>query len=115
MYVIRITHCKRELSAGQYAQMILRVKAAAPGTQFKESLCGWWPATREEILKQFYQMVTDKINEAAPPRGLTANRLSCKMRAKLKSKCRWCGMSLGRYEDRERRFCSADCRRDFNS
>jgi hypothetical protein len=54
MYVIRFTYCKRELSAGQYAQMIRRVKAAAPDTQFKESLCGWWPATREEILDQFY-------------------------------------------------------------
>ena len=50
------------VSVRQYVQTWRSVKAADAGTRYKSSLCGWWPATREEILAQFWEGLDDRIN-----------------------------------------------------
>lgn len=113
MYVIRITHNNRVLSIGQYVQLIKSVKAAPKGTQYKETLCSSFGGTRETILAEFGQMVQDKINEHLKIRSLSDRRLSRKMRAKIKSSCRWCGSNLNRYEPYHNRFCDSSCHRSY--
>lgn len=114
MQVIRIDHKNKALTIGQYVQIIRRVKASPPGTMFKESFGGWWPATREEILRQFWQMVQDRINRnSVIPAKLTDAELLALKRQHLKSECRWCGQSLGEYREKERRFCDGGCRRSY--
>jgi hypothetical protein len=58
-----IKSCAGTVTLGAYVRGWKAVKAAAPGTMFKRSLCGWWPASREEILKQFSEGVNDRINK----------------------------------------------------
>jgi hypothetical protein len=110
-HIITLARNSRQLTAGQYVETINRVKASAPKTQFKESFGGWWPATREEILRQFGEMVTNKINERLPIRTLSDFRLLQLMKRHIKSDCRWCGSSLNRYEPKHCQFCDASCRR----
>ena len=51
------------VTLGSYVAAWKAVKASPPGTEFKSSLCGWWPAKREEILAQFSAGVHDRINQ----------------------------------------------------
>ena len=112
-YCIRIARNGLSLTLGEYVGIVNRVKAAPPGTMFKESFGSWWSTSREDILREFGRMVTDKINEHLTLRELSDARLLAKLRRHVKSDCRWCGESLGRYEPKEMRFCCADCRRCF--
>lgn len=54
------------VTIGQYVQAWRTVKAAPEGQEFKSSLNGWWPATREEILREFSEGVQDRINQHVP-------------------------------------------------
>ena len=111
MQVITLARNGRQLTLGQYVEIVKRVKAAPAGTEFKESFGGWWPATREEILREFGQMVTDKINASLAIREMSDFRLLQLMKRHIKSSCRWCGSSLNRYEPKHRQFCDPSCRR----
>lgn len=61
-----ITTERRTLTLGQYCVAWRTVKAAPAETEFKESLCGWWPESRETILGQFSYGVHDRINRHLP-------------------------------------------------
>lgn len=70
--VIRVANDKL-VPLGQFVKAWKTVLASPPGTTFKSSLSGWWPATREEILGQFSFGVHDRINIRAgePWRSVT--------------------------------------------
>lgn len=61
-----ITTATQTVTVGEYARAIKAVLAAPPKTEYKQSLCGWWPATREEIIRQFYEGMHDRINKHDP-------------------------------------------------
>lgn len=50
------------VTLGQYAAAWRTVKASPGGTEFKSSLCGRSPETRETILRQFAEGLHDRIN-----------------------------------------------------
>ena|SRR6185503_221027 len=64
-----ITTSSGTVTLGQYVKAWRAVKEAPAATEFKSSLCGWWPASREEILSQFMQGVHDRINRRIPGYG----------------------------------------------
>lgn len=113
--VITLTAHGRQLTIGQYVEIVKRVKASAPGTRFDKSFCNWWSTTREEILREFFEGVQDRINKhlrIAPE--LTATRLFKLKASHLTSECRWCGQSLGAYKNEHERFCAgSSCWRDY--
>ena len=111
MYYITISHNGLQLTLGRYVELIREVKAAPKGTKYRETLRSWAGGTREDILREFGDMVTDKINEHLQIRELTDARLLKKKEAHLRSDCRWCGSSLNRYEPLHRRFCDESCQR----
>lgn len=63
----------RRVRLGVYVAGIKLAKAN-PSITFKSGLCNdWWGATGAEIVRQFFEGVTDRINEAIPytQRGFT--------------------------------------------
>jgi len=62
---IRLGH-ERTVTLGNYLKAWRAVRRAPTGTEFKESLCGWWPASRETILQQYSDGVHDRINRHLP-------------------------------------------------
>lgn len=54
------------VSLRQYIDAWRAVLAAEPGTQYKSSLRGWWPASREEVLDQFRAGLDDRISRHLP-------------------------------------------------
>lgn len=113
MLVITLARNGRQIPIGKYVTIINRVKASPTGTLYKKSFANWYTSTREDILREFGQMVTDKINEHLTIRTLTEGRLHRKMCKHLVSKCRRCGHSLGEYKNEHSRFCDSSCRRDY--
>ena len=65
----------RRVSIGQYVTAI-RLAKANPDVVFKEGLTCWWPCTGREIVKQFWDGVQSRINDAIPysDRGRGAGR-----------------------------------------
>lgn len=59
----------REVDVRDYAKMWRRVQQAPPGVTFKESLRGWWPISREELLEQFRDGMHDRISRNMPHYG----------------------------------------------
>lgn len=58
-----ISTASGDVTLREYVRAWRAVKAAPSGTAFKSSLCGWWPASREEILRQFIAGLHDRINK----------------------------------------------------
>lgn len=108
-HVISCPAVNRQVTAGQYVAIVRKVQAAPPGTTFKDSFQTWWPATREEILRQVSEMVQNIINRHLPPtgKGNKAQRRAKQM-ADTKAECTWCGQKTG---DARKRCCSDDCYR----
>jgi len=69
MRIIALGNGKR-VSLGEYVRIWRRVRQAPSGTIYTESLCGWWPTTRETILAQFSAGVHDRINRHLPGYGV---------------------------------------------
>ena len=44
----------------------VRLAKAFPTAVFKTGLTTWWPTTGAEIMKQFREGMTDRINQAIP-------------------------------------------------
>lgn len=62
--VIVVRGC--QVDVRDYAKMWRRVREAPPGSTFKESLRGWWPVTREELLEQFRDGMDDRLSSHMP-------------------------------------------------
>lgn len=86
--------------------------------QLDELIVGWSHTATPAgwILSDIRKGVHDRINQRGGLviRDVSAARIN-KLRAKhLTSECRWCGQPLGHYAEPHNRFCSGDCRRDYN-
>jgi hypothetical protein len=110
---IAIGHKHLRLTLGQYVQVIKRVKADKPRTWYPETLCSWAGGTREDVLREFGELVQDKINEHMVIREMRPGQLNKLKTRHLVSGCRWCGRSLGEYRHRENRFCDINCRQSY--
>ena len=44
----------------------VRLAKANPDAEFKTGITCWWPCTGREIVKQFFDGVQDRINQAIP-------------------------------------------------
>lgn len=55
-----------DVTLGTYVEGWRKVLSAPAGAMFKQSLTGWWPASREEVLGQFSYGVHDRINRHLP-------------------------------------------------
>jgi hypothetical protein len=62
---IHLPAIDRTVSLAAYNQAV-RLAKAFPTAMFKTGLTTWWPTTGAEIIKQFRQGMTDRINQAIP-------------------------------------------------
>ena len=65
MRTIRLPALDRSVSLGAYVNAVKLAKAH-PDREFKHGLTTWWPTTGAEIVKQFCEGMTDRINAATP-------------------------------------------------
>ena len=56
----------QQVTLAQYADAWRACKASSPGTKFRQGLGGFWPQTREEILRDFMRGVHDRITQGIP-------------------------------------------------
>ena len=62
---IRLPALGRTVSLADYNQAV-RLAKAFPTAVFKTGLTTWWPTTGAEIIQQFREGMTDRINQAIP-------------------------------------------------
>jgi hypothetical protein len=55
----------QRLSLARYLE-IVRYAKAHPEYEFTRGFTCWWPCTGHEIMRQFRQGITDRINQAVP-------------------------------------------------
>jgi len=65
MRAIYLPAINRRVSLSAYLSAVRRAKAN-PSTVFTHGLTCWWPCTGEEIMRQFYEGLQDRINQAVP-------------------------------------------------
>jgi len=65
MRTIYLPAIERHITLRQYLNGIKLAKAN-PDAEFKHGLTCWWPCTGEDICKQFFDGVQDRINQAIP-------------------------------------------------
>lgn len=75
MRVIYLPAIDRAVSLAEYVRAV-RMAKAEPDVTFKHGLSTWWPTTGAEVMKQFREGMTDRINQAIPYalRGNEGNR-----------------------------------------
>ena len=61
MKTIALTMDGFQMSIPDFIKAIQKAKAN-PELMFSRSIKGWWPATGREILREYREMVNDKIN-----------------------------------------------------
>lgn len=71
MKAIHLPAINKTVSLGQYLAAVKLAKTN-PEAEFKHGLTCWWPCTGKEILRQFFEGVQERINDAVPyiERGL---------------------------------------------
>jgi hypothetical protein len=62
---IHLPAIDRTVSLAAYNRAV-RLAKASPTAVFKTGLTTWWPTTGAEIMKQFRDGMTDRINQAIP-------------------------------------------------
>ena len=62
---IRLPALGRTVSLADYNQAV-RLAKAFPTAVFKTGLTTWWPTTGAEMIQQFREGMTDRINQAIP-------------------------------------------------
>jgi hypothetical protein len=65
MRTIELPAINRTVTLRQYVDAI-RTAKANPDAIFKTGLSCWWSCTGAEIMRQFYQGMTDRINQEIP-------------------------------------------------
>lgn len=62
----RMIYCpgpERWVTIGQYVRAVKMAKAN-PDREFSQGLTCWWPVTGREVVRQFFQGLQDRINDA---------------------------------------------------
>jgi len=69
------------------------------------------------VLNAMRSGIDDRINKRGAVdtayKEMNSSRVRRGIARTVKCECRWCGSELAEYADRERRFCSAGCRKDY--
>lgn len=104
------------VTAGQVARAIRIVRQQPLDTWYPRTLSGWG-GDGHDILRQFRSYCTNETNRRGgiAIRELTEARLHTKMRRHIRSECAWCGAPATFAPERNRRFCSQECRRSYVS
>lgn len=104
------------VSAGTVARVIREVRQHPLDTWYRKTLTGWG-GDGHDMLRQFHTYCTHEINRrgGVVVRELTEARLIAKMKKHLRCECVWCGDAADFHPERNRRFCSADCRQSYFS
>lgn len=99
------------VTAGQVARAIRIVRQQPLDTWYSRTLSGWG-GDGYDILRQFRTYCTNEINRRGGVfiRELTDARLHAKMRRHIRCECVWCGAPAAFAPERNRRFCSPECR-----
>ena len=63
--VIRLPAIHKTVSLAAYVSAVKRAKAN-PTAEFKHGFTTWWPTTGAEIMRQFREGMTDRINQGVP-------------------------------------------------
>lgn len=96
----------------------VKLAKALPCATFKTGLSSWWPTTGAEVVEQFRDGVTDRINRhLAQPRCVhgAEHYVLRRIRAgKLLRECAWCGASF-QPERVYQHTCSLACERVYRS
>ena len=116
-HIISLPAINRQVTCGQYVHAV-KLAMDNPAEMFKHGFSTRGPTDGEEIYRQFRKMVADHCN-----RGLTIynswkwnkKRLN---KAKQAAHCRNCKQPLPETaqfnpNNRESRFCSLQCRKDY--
>ena len=105
----------RQVSIGAYVKawkLLKSVDREQPFNDFDD-----FPMPAVEILQKFSAAADDRINIRGKIRTdwpeLKHARLLRHLERTVTCTCRWCGTVLPKYQSKEQRFCSAECRRDF--
>lgn len=101
----------KRTSLGHYVGAWKQIKALPP--QAEVTGWQWYPVTARDVLRDLRHGLQDRINQRGGLVVRTANesRIKRQLQKRIVHECRWCGSSLGRYAEREQRFCDASCRR----
>jgi hypothetical protein len=102
------------VSAGQVARAIRLVQRQPLSTWYGRTFTGWG-GDGHDVLRQFGRYVTEEINRRGglAIRELSHARLLAKMRRHICCTCAWCGAAAEFAEERNRRFCSQECRGSY--
>ena len=65
MRTIYLPALGRHVKLAAYLQDV-RIAKANPDMTFKSGFTTWWPTTGAEVMEQFREGVTDRINQAIP-------------------------------------------------
>lgn len=65
MRTVYVPGIERRVPLRAYVRAV-RLAKANPDTVFRCTLCGWWPGTGRDILRQFMDGVHQRINDAVP-------------------------------------------------
>ncbi len=73
MRVIHLPAVNKTVSIKSYV-LAVKLAKANPNMEFKHGLSSWWPTKGREIVRQFRDGMTDRINQAMPyiKRGVQA-------------------------------------------
>ena len=65
MRTIYLPAIERSVPLSQYIRAVKLAKAN-PDARFKHGLTCWWSCTGKEIVRQFFDGIQDRINQAMP-------------------------------------------------
>ncbi len=101
-------------TAGQVGRAIRIVRQQPLSTWYPRTLSGWG-GDGHDILRQFHTYCVNEINRrgGVVVRELGEARLHAKMRRHIRCECAWCGAPAPFAPERNRRFCSPECRRSY--
>lgn len=104
----------RKTGLGTYVKAWKAIKSMPAGA----SVSGFFdfPDSAARVLAAMREGIDDRINTRGAldlGKPMNSRRLGRALARTVKCKCRWCGSALPAYATPERRFCSAECRRDY--
>ena len=65
MKTIHLPALERSVSLGAYVRAVKLAKEN-PDREFRHGLTCWWPCSGKDILRQFREGMTDRINQGIP-------------------------------------------------
>ena len=107
----------KKTGLGTYVAAWKTIKGLAPNASVKGFFD--FPDTADRVLAAMRYGIDDRINLRGKldvsDKAMNSSRLNRELSRTVKCECRWCGRPIPAYVAKERRFCSARCRADYNN